>query len=170
MRGPSLNQLEVKNSVIALSPTSAHEHATTAHELMHDWSRRGVGKNVEEQVKIRTLAKVQDQYRARGEYDSTYSINPYEGVARDVGDPLYDKLLQSTPGKRKVPIEELRELYSKGIQDNFKFSAFSEPGKTVRGLMGTLEEMKRSGKYSNTELKEASKKIIGAHKQYWELK
>jgi hypothetical protein len=170
MKGPNLNQMEVKNSVIALSPTQANEHATTAHEIIQDWSRRVVGKFIEEQVNVRTLAKVQDQYRARGEYDSMYGINPYEGVARDVGDPLYDKLLQSTPGKRKVPIEEIRDLYSKGIQDNFKFSAFSEPGKTVRGLMGTLEEMKRSGKYTNAELKEASNKIVGAHKQYWELK
>ena len=170
MSGRNINQLEVKNANIALSPNQSYEHATTAHELTHDWTRRGTGQTIEEQVKARTLSKVQDQYRARKEYDSHYATNPYEGIARDVGDFFYGDLSHTSPGNRKIPIEKMKEIYGKGIQDNFKFSAFYEPGKTVRGLIGALEEMKRSGRYNNSELKAASNKIIQEHKQYWELK
>jgi hypothetical protein len=162
---------EVTNGIIKLSPTKlSTQQNTTAHELTHDWTRRGVGKNLEEQVKAKTLTKVQDQYQLRNEYHNLYDVNPYEGVARDTGHYFRDVSSGGKPGFRQVPIEKMREIYSEGIQDNFKFSAFNEPGKTVRGLMGTLEEMKRSGKYNNSELKEAGKKIINEHKQYWEIK
>jgi hypothetical protein len=170
MKGQNLSNLEVDRSIIKLAPDKVGEQNTTAHELIHDWTRRGVGKDIEEQVKARALAKVQDQYRIRNEYHSLYDTNPYEGVAKDSGFYFRDVSSGGKPGFRQVPIEKMREIYSEGIQDNFKFSAFNEPGKTVRGLMGTLEEMKRSGKYSNSELKAASNKIINEHKQYWELK